>query len=418
MLLQEDDTGLATTIWMRHGFAVNWVHDVWQHTLEALRDIRSRDGEDNTSCNARALRYAQFLWDIDQHLLPGSFDQLVYQWAIGPGKTEFRHFDEDNWTALSVLLLYLVAKDALSAPNVLRGVVYPIWEFCCSNSGPSIPIMLSGANHIARHLLVPDRQDTGPMLTYRLDEIQKLQTRRRAVYIDENFGHLVSAMPNLVNLEHKQDLPEVLRTAAGDLRTTLSKDSEFRMVAFRNLELVSKAFWNSDSSQTLPDSDRHLGNALQEILSDSEPCELKRSCVAVHGCPTESSLSSPFASLGVLQISSFDWRTLSSFLSPWRYARTAIELQLALRGLAAGLKDEELKEKANKDMEDFGASFFGQALTSDETDLSVDMLRGVSGVVACKVSTEQVFKEFRADFIVVDQQRDAANSPVVSQHNF
>jgi mediator of RNA polymerase II transcription subunit 12 len=88
---------------------------------------------------------------------------------------------------------------------------------------------------------------------------------------------------------------------------------------------------------------------------------------------------------GVLQISAFDWRTLSSFLSPWRYARTAIELQLALRSLGAGLRDEQTKEKASRDLSAFGSSFFGQPLTSEETDLIADMLRGVSGVVACKV---------------------------------
>ena len=87
----------------------------------------------------------------------------------------------------------------------------------------------------------------------------------------------------------------------------------------------------------------------------------------------------------MLQINAFDWRTLSSFLSPWRYSRTAIELQLALRSLGAGLRDDATKDKAGEDLWEFGSSFFGQSLTSEETDLIADMLRGISGVVACKV---------------------------------
>lgn len=97
-------------------------------------------------------------------------------------------------------------------------------------------------------------------------------------------------------------------------------------------------------------------------------------------CPELTRLS------GVLQIDGFDWRTLSSFLSPWRYSRTAIELQLALRSLGGGLRDDATREKAEEDLSKFGSSFFGQSLTCEETDLIADMLRGISGVVACKVS--------------------------------
>jgi mediator of RNA polymerase II transcription subunit 12 len=88
----------------------------------------------------------------------------------------------------------------------------------------------------------------------------------------------------------------------------------------------------------------------------------------------------------VPQINDFDWRTPPSILSPWRYSRTAIELQLALRCLGAGLRDDATREKAEEDLFQFGSSFFGQSLTCEETDLIADMLRGISGVVACKVS--------------------------------
>ncbi|KAF8530471.1 hypothetical protein BU17DRAFT_35400 [Hysterangium stoloniferum] len=360
MLVQQDDTSLATNIWMCHGFAGNWVQEVWQHTLEALRGLQA--SELNTEARVvRILRYAQFLWDINQHMLPGAFDQLIFQWATGPGKMEMRHFNENMWAAMSTIILHLVARDALTAPNIMKGVVYPVWDACTTVAGSFGAVMLRTVNYLASQLLVQGRglEDHTRLPSDRLEEIQKLKTRGRAIYTEENFCQLVAALPNLVTLEHKNDIDESLRISTAQLRTAISKHCKFRMVAYRNLELMSRAFWNVDS-QTLPqDFERHLGGALQQILSDSKPW--------------------------VLQINAFDWRTLSSFLSPWRYARTAIELQLALRTLGAGLRDEELKDKARNDLCAFGSSFFGQPLTSEETDLIADMLRGISGVVACNL---------------------------------
>ncbi|GJJ06592.1 hypothetical protein Clacol_000785 [Clathrus columnatus] len=356
MLSQEDDTSLATNIWMRHAFSSTWVQEVWQNTLEALRELQSSymDAESRKIC---ILRYAQFLWDIDQHLLPSSFDRLVFQWATGPGKNELRQFDAEMWSAITTILLYLVTKDVLMAPNVIKGIVYPILETCTSPH-PNRSTMLRFATNIALQLLVQNVDNTS-LTSHRLDEIQKLQTRRRTIYADENFSLLVKALPGLVTLEHTANLEEDLRQAVSQLRIAISKDSAFRMVAYRNLDMVSRAFWNSDSQSLQQDCERHLGNALQQILSDSKPW--------------------------VLQVKSFNWRTLSSFLSPWRYARTAIELQLALRSLGANLRDPELKEAASKDLYEFGSSFFGQPLSSEETDLIADMLRGISGIVACKL---------------------------------
>lgn len=334
--------------------------------MKALRESQT-DGETR---DARTMRFAQFLCDIDQHLLPGALDQLVFQWATGPGRTDFRHYDADNWSELTGVLIHLVLQDILTAPNILKGIVYPVLEQSAATSVPS-SILLRAAVNLASPLLVPDRQESLFLCGNRLEKIQKLQTRRKAVFADENFRDLITALPLLVNLESNADLDAELRGAVVQLRTTISKDPEFRMVAFRNLELVSKAFWSVDS----PETERHLGKALQEILSDVEPCE-SSACEVV-------ALAKPI--VGVSHMSTLDWRTLSSFLSPWRYARTAIELQLALRSLAAGLRDEQMKEKAAKDLTEFGSSFFGQSLSSEETDLIADMLRGISGVVACKV---------------------------------
>lgn len=271
MLAQEDDTSLATNLWMRHGFSAHWVQEVWQNTLQCLRELPAAV-TDLGERHIRILRYAQFLWDIDQHLLPGALDQLVFHWAVGPGRTEFRHLDSDVWSALSTVLLYLVARDSLTAPNIMKGVVYPVWELCTTIPGTSASVMLSSVNHIAMRLLVHDQENIVASSSDQIDETQKLQTRRRVVYAEENFSLLVTALPNLVTLEYKDGIGEDLRTSITQLRTAISKHSGFRMVAYRNLELVSRAFWNIDA-QSLPQNfERHLGSALQNILSDSEPC--------------------------------------------------------------------------------------------------------------------------------------------------
>jgi mediator of RNA polymerase II transcription subunit 12, fungi type len=271
MLAQENDTSLATNIWMRHGFSANWVQEVWQNTLECLRELPAAE-TDLEERHVRILRYAQFLWDIDQHLLPGALDQLVFHWAVGPGRTEFRHFSSDVWSALSTVLLYLAARDALTVPNIMKGVVFPSWELCTTLAGPSASVMLSAVNGIASLLLVHEQEDPAAMSCEQIDENQRFQTRRRAIYAEENFSLLVTALPNLVTLENKDDIGDDLRSSIAHLRTAISKHPEFRMVAYRNLDLVSRAFWNVDA-QSLPQNvERHLGSALQQILSDSEPC--------------------------------------------------------------------------------------------------------------------------------------------------
>lgn len=270
MLLREDDTSLATSIWMRHASSPTWVQEVWQNTLEALRELQSAD-MDVDSRRICVRRYAQFLWDIDQHLLPSSFDQLVFQWATGPGKTELRQFDNEMWSAMTTIILDLVAKDVLTAPNVMKGIVYPIWEACISTH-PNRSVMLRYTITIASQLLVPNF-DGIELTSTRLEEIQKLQTRRRAIYVDENFSLLVKALTGLVTLEHAAGIEEDLCQVVSQLRVAVSKDPTFRMVAFRNLEMVSRAFWYDPDSQSLPqECERHLGNALQQILSDSKPC--------------------------------------------------------------------------------------------------------------------------------------------------
>ena len=270
-LAQEDDTSLATNIWLRHGLSPHWVQEVWQNTLESLRELPLAFPEAEER-HVRVSRYAQFLWNIDQHLRPGALDELVFYWATGPGRTEFRHLGQDVWSALSMVILYLITRDALTAPNIMKGIVYPIWELCALVSGPSVSTMLNAANHIASRLLLHDQGGSVGATNGQLGEIQKLQTRRRSVYIEENFSLLLSSLPNLVVLQHKNDLDEELRLSTAQLCIAISRHPEFRMVAYRNLELVSRAFWNVDFESMSQDLEKHLSNALQQILSDREPC--------------------------------------------------------------------------------------------------------------------------------------------------
>jgi mediator of RNA polymerase II transcription subunit 12 len=79
-------------------------------------------------------------------------------------------------------------------------------------------------------------------------------------------------------------------------------------------------------------------------------------------------------------------------LNPWGFSRSAIELQLTFKRLCDGAAGSDTRAQAESDLEKFTTSFLGHALTPGETDLVADVLRGISGPVAERVSVNTARK--------------------------
>lgn len=77
---------------------------------------------------------------------------------------------------------------------------------------------------------------------------------------------------------------------------------------------------------------------------------------------------------------------ISSVLSPWRLAATAVQLQFGLRQLGRALACESTKEGASASLDKMTSLIFHHSMALEEAYFIAEMARGVDGPVAIKVS--------------------------------
>lgn len=83
-----------------------------------------------------------------------------------------------------------------------------------------------------------------------------------------------------------------------------------------------------------------------------------------------------------------EWKAIFSQLNAWGFSRASIELRLTLERMGSGLEasDARAKTKAEEDIQSFMTGLFSRDLHPEETDLTADVLRGITGAVATQVS--------------------------------
>ncbi|KAG6334052.1 hypothetical protein ID866_5040 [Astraeus odoratus] len=86
---------LANGFWYKYRTALDWGWKVWDNTIASLRQVPAMT-EDTNKRHSMALRYAQFLLHVDQHL-PAGIDKHVLQWCLGNGKGEILALSAGAW---------------------------------------------------------------------------------------------------------------------------------------------------------------------------------------------------------------------------------------------------------------------------------------------------------------------------------
>lgn len=220
-----------------------------------------------------ALRYGRFLLYVDQHL-PGGIDDQILQWFLGTGRNEVSALSGDAWDVLTFVLLYLTVHGALTTTTILRGLVYPAWQLSAgANSkqyGESLAIFLGAANNLCDKLLLQEVGGTDRTAPVDLLEVQRVRTRRQAVYREPHFSMLVTAIPTLLFIEKNTFISDDLRRASATLRMSVCATSDFRQGAHRNLDAVRNAFEQPLLSEEVVNDLCHpLLDALRLILSES-----------------------------------------------------------------------------------------------------------------------------------------------------
>ncbi|KAH7922771.1 hypothetical protein BV22DRAFT_1094076 [Leucogyrophana mollusca] len=366
LLLAEDPNPdapsmLANGLWYKYRTSFDWAWKVWDNTVASLRQVpvMTPDVDRQHAC---ALRYGQFLLHVDQHL-PGGFDDQVLQWLLGTGRGEVIALSVDAWDVFTVVILFLCVHGALSTKTILRGLVFPAWQLGADATSPelaqSTQIFLGAANHLFDVLLLQDDFRVSETLPPDLLDIHRIHTRRQDVFREPHFTLFVGSVPTLVLIEHNSVLPDESRTAAKEVRYKISESDDFRQSCYRNLEAVRHGFEDPLQLGVIAETlCEPLVNALKLILSDSS-----------EGPDVNSFLSSG---------------SISSVLSPWRLAATAIQIQFGLRQLGRALAHESTSHAAGASLDKMTSMLFHHSMASEEAYFIAEMARGVDGPVAVK----------------------------------
>ncbi|KAJ7647576.1 hypothetical protein FB45DRAFT_893821 [Roridomyces roridus] len=365
LLLAEDPNEdapsiLASSLWLKYRMSSDWAWKVWDNTVASLRQI-PRMTPDAANRRICALRYGTFLWHVDEHL-PKGLDEEVLHWFLGPGKNEIAALEVDAWDVLTVVLLHLSVQGALQTTTILQGLVYPAWQLGASTSnvqqGQSRETLLRAVNALFQQLLL--RDDSGSQnMPIHLLELQRIRTRRQAVYGEPHFSHLVSSIPLLVSLESNEHLSADIRKDLASLRLALSEHDDLRHGAFRNLDAIRETFEKALLVEELDENrDKSMVGALRVLLSDP----LDDDCV---------------------ELSS--WPDVTSPLSPWKLAATSIQLQFILRQMGRALSSEgKHAAAAEASLDKLILMIFHHSMTSEEAYFVAQMARGTEGAVAAK----------------------------------
>jgi len=231
---------LADGLWMKYRTSSDWGFKVWDNVIASLRQVPTAiEGLD--ARQACALRYASFLWKVDQHLQDG-LDADILRWFNGPGKTEIINLAE-TWDVLVAVLLYLSVNGSLKITTVLEGLVYPAWSM--GGVGTLPEHYLAAANSLCFDLLLREDANDRVLPPKDLFEVQCLRTRRQEVYEEPHFSLLIASIPGLISLEINPEVPEHLRVESTSLRFRLCQDPGFRQGAYRDLNVIRDAFDNS-----------------------------------------------------------------------------------------------------------------------------------------------------------------------------
>ncbi|KAG2121417.1 hypothetical protein BD769DRAFT_1629455 [Suillus cothurnatus] len=331
LLLAEDSKPdapsiLANSLWYRYRTSGDWAWKVWDNIVASLRQVPVMS-EDHERRHTYALRYGQFLLNVD-HYLPGGIDNDVLQWFLGTGKSELLGLTPETWNVLRVVLLFLCVHGALSTTTLLQGLVYPAWRLG-ADAGPlyqtqNMETFIQAASELFDALVLQEECFISSIVPQELLDAQRIHTWRQDAFREPHFTLLASNIPNLVLLEHNNVVSDELRGVARDLRLRTCRSRDIRQSCYRNLDAVRRGFEHPIQSGMVAE------NALRTAHTD---------------------------------VNSFLSTGISSVLSPCTLAATA--------GASASL-------------DKMTSLIFHHSMASEEAYFIAEMARGVDGPVAIK----------------------------------
>ncbi|KAL1675939.1 hypothetical protein EV122DRAFT_280599 [Schizophyllum commune] len=356
-----DPSMLANHLWISYRAAHDWGWKVWDNTFASLRQVPviSPDDVDRQSL---ALRYGTFLLHIDQHL-PQGLDRDILRWFESPGPNELLVLTPDMWTVLATVLVFLVVHGALRTTTILQGLICPAWrrgsQVAADAQAEQLAPWMRAANDICRELMIKQEARGDGLPPADLIQIQAIRTARREAFRAVGFPMLASSIPLLVLLKHNEYLEQGIRDDASEIRASLCADADFRRAVFRDLDVVREAFEHalktSETSSARGVISADLIQSLNIMLCDS---------------PSDHDVS--------------DMQNLTSMLSPWTIAATAIHLKFLLRRMGHALSQDPQDHAANKVLRHVTAQLFDESVSEEKAQFIAQVVSGADALTAGK----------------------------------
>jgi hypothetical protein len=317
--------------------------------------------------------------------------------------------EQSSGELLSSLLVQLVSKRVIESPSVVVGLVVPVWKavaletarLSTDSSTVSLPSTHSTpplriVNDLANLLLLPSLQSNhASSQSLTLEDIHRFQASSAACYESSfSFLALVTHLPYLVVLETLLSASDPLSTSTKALRERLSSQGTLKTAVFRHQDEVKDAFLRFDWRGQGPGSTdgkskgevetglhARMIEALKEIVSERGPGTWRNHplCSSPSIGPESDHINQsvfPSPVEPTHSPSAYDWRKVVSNLTPWRWARTVLELQLSLKQLAIRLASDSSAVEAENLLRNLTRTVFERNLSADETDLVSEALRG------------------------------------------
>ncbi|TFK25548.1 hypothetical protein FA15DRAFT_693754 [Coprinopsis marcescibilis] len=351
---------LANSLWIKYRTSQDWAAKAWENTIASLQTLGPTI-QDKQEGRVVGLRYANFLWKVDQHL-PTGLDEYVLRWLATVGTRDMPLLQPATWSLLESILIFLVIQGSLKTTTILSGLVYPAWQLAASTTVTAdSPLFayLRSAHALFQQLLLQYSANDDGAYPRDIFDIQRLRTRRRTVYYEPHFSKLVDMIPLLIYLDAIETLPQELREEMSSLRWKLCQDRRFRQGAYRNLDVIRAAFetspylMNADFENLRKDAVAGLRMILWDSVDDGD----------------------------------FDeWPEVSSdsLLSPWKLAATTIQMQFQVKQLGRALGQENTHELANYNLDKLILKLFQHTKTAEEAYYVGEMTRGADLTVAMK----------------------------------
>ncbi|EJU05593.1 hypothetical protein DACRYDRAFT_113668 [Dacryopinax primogenitus] len=358
---------VAAAVWGRLNTIEDWPVLVWENIMKGLLEFSLKETTTRDERVACSKQLSLVLHQIDRRLLKG-FDHFLRLWCGRTKKFKVLDMNAAQWELLVPLLIKLCVFNAVSCSTILECFVYPVWRqfSALSTSTESqlyrerhVPCLFQTAILVLCLLLQNSATsgDGAGLTPISLPQLQRLQTRRLAMYRGTSFQALLDGVCYLVSLSTNPLLTPEVSTILLRLKMSLLDDPLFKQQVSRDPRTVKQALWSSPDVPRTPEMEDRMEETLMHLMRADD---------LDAATPASDTTEANF------------WKRSVAELDPWSCHRAAVKLQLNFRRLCriARSNSPEASTYAAQ-LDGATTALFAQTWSSEELVYIAELLAGI-----------------------------------------